>query len=273
MRLFYNVFTAIATFTTYLYLRRRRTWLVTLLISLPALVPPLAAAYNPSSESSAYPQDLFDAVAQFMYLLAITPLMALVFGCSLLSEEIEGRTLPLLLARAAPRSAIILGKYAAFVLVSFALITVSLLVTYASFVYFLSLGCGEYLGLFARYLGLIAIALTAYGAFCVAISTITRRPVVVAALFIFGWEKLVVALPGYADFITLQKYVLRLLPEVPFERIEIEKVELPPELMRAVYPVSGTFAIAALLITSVIFLAIACLIVRSREFATAGDAG
>jgi ABC-type transport system involved in multi-copper enzyme maturation permease subunit len=271
MRHFAHVFAAIATFTTMLHLRRRRTWLMAVLITMPVFVPPLAL-YNPS-ESAEYAQEVFDAVAQFLYLLAITPLMALVFGCSLVSEEIEARTLPLLLARATPRSAIVLGKYASFVFVSFLLITASFALTFGSFVYFLSLDFGAYIGLAARYVGLMAIALMAYGAFCVAISTVTRHPVVVSALFIFGWEKLVAALPGYADFLTLQKYVLRLLPDVTFNRIEVEKVELPPELMRAVYPVSEGVAVVTLVAVTVVFLGIACLIVRSREYATAGGAG
>ena len=266
MRLFVNVFTAIATFTTFLYFRRRRTWLMALLITTPVFVPFLAI-FNPS-ESSDYPQEVFDAVAHFL-----TPLMALVFGCSLLSEEIEGRTLPLLLARAAPRSAIVLGKYVAFVFVTYIMILVSFTLTFSSFAHFLALSVSNYLPLFTRFALLIGIALSAYGALCVAISTLTKHPVVVSALFIFGWEKLVAALPGYADFLTLQKYIIRLLPEVSFNRVEVEKVELPPELMRAVYPVSETFSIAALAITTIVLLLLACVVVRSREFVSASTAG
>ena len=271
MRLFVNVFTAIATFTTFLYLRRRRTWLMALLIALPALLPPLAGYQLPELRDHAI--EIFDGFAQFLFLLTITPLMALVFGCSLLSEEIEGQTLPLLLARAAPRSAIVLGKFAAFAAVSIVLIVASCALTYASFACFLSLDFFGYLGLLGGYALIMAFALVAYGALCVAISTLTRHPVVVSALFVFGWEKLVAALPGYADFLTLQKYVVRLLPPVTFNRVEIEKVELPPELMRAVYPVSAEFSMVALAAATVVLLTIACMVVRSREFATAGGAG
>lgn len=271
MGLFVNVFASVATFSTYLYARRRRTWLLALLVMLPALVP-LLAAYNPS-ESPTYAEETFDAIAQFLYVLTIAPLMALVFGCSLLSEEIEARTLPLLLARAAPRPAIVLGKYVAFVSVSAMMVLASFTLTFASSVYFTGIGLSDYAGLFGKFCVLVVVALIAYGAFCVAVSTLTKHPVVVSALFIFGWEKLVAALPGYADFLTLQKYVLRLLPEVAFDRIEVEKVELPPELMRAVYPVSESFSIVALTIASAVFLAIACYVVRSREYVTASGAG
>ncbi|HRI89004.1 MAG TPA: ABC transporter permease subunit, partial [Candidatus Hydrogenedentes bacterium] len=245
MAQFVHVLTAVTTFTTYLYVRRRRTWLMALLIALPALLPPLAWYYAPQVAEDNI--KILDAVIQLMFVLTITPLTALVYGCSLIAEEIEGKTLPLLLSRAAPRSAIVLGKYFAYCIVAITLLCSSLLLTYGSFALFLQLSLSEHATLLTRYLGVIAFAAVAYGALCVAVGTMTRRPVVVSALFIFGWENLVMALPGYSDFLTLQKYVKRLMPEVPFRRIEIDKVELPAELMREVYPVGYTFAVLALL--------------------------
>jgi len=267
---FYHVLTAVMTFTTHLFVRRRRTWIMAALIALPALLPVLAWYF--SEKIAEENIKILDALILFMYVLTITPLTALVYGCSLLSEEIEGRTLPLLLSRAAPRSAIVLGKYFSFCAISIVLLWLSLGLTYGSFAIFLQLDPRQYLPLLIQYGLVVALALAAYGALCVCISAISRRPVVISALFIFGWEKLVIALPGYVDFLTLQKYVQRLFPEVPFRRIEIDKVELPAELMREVYPVSQGFALTMLIVASCVFLAIACLTVRVREFAGAADA-
>jgi hypothetical protein len=127
-------------------------------------------------------------------------------------------------------------------------------------------------GLLARYVALCTVGLAAYGALCLMVSTVTRRPVLVAALFIFGWVKMVIALPGYADFLTLQKYLGRLLPEVAFRRIEIAKVELPVELMREVYPVGVGTAVIALAIATAVLLAIACFAVRVRQYSTSETA-
>ncbi|MDZ4861646.1 MAG: ABC transporter permease [Candidatus Hydrogenedentes bacterium] len=267
---FYHVLTAVMTFTSYLYVRRRRTWIMAVLIALPALLPVIAWFNSDKIDEDSI--KLLDAVVLFMFVLTVTPLTALVYGCSLLAEEIEGRTLPLLLSRSAPRSAIVLGKYISFCAVSISLLWFALALTYASFTVFLELPWREHLPLLLHYAGIVALALIAYGALCVSVSTMSRRPVVLSALFIFGWEKLVIALPGYADFLTLQKYVQRLLPEVPFRRIEIDKVELPAELMREVYPVGHTFALSVLIVASCVFLAVACWVVRSREFLGTADA-
>lgn len=269
MSLFPNAFRAVAVFTAVLHLRRKRTWLIAALLASPALLPPVFARFGPPELSG----DLkaFDAVAQYFYSVFLASLTALVYGCSLLSEEIEGRTLPLLLSRPVPRSAIVLGKYAAFCGISSALLAGSLALTYGGFVLFLDVPVQDSLRLLVGWMFVSAIALAAYGAFCLAVSTITRRPVVVSALFIFGWEGLVIALPGYADFITVSKYVRRIAPEVTWKRLEIEKVELPPELLREVYEVGYGQSMVALGIIVGVFLTIACLMVRSREFSAAVD--
>lgn len=270
MRHYLNVLGGVTTFTVFLYARRRRTWLMAALIATPMLLPPIAAYYQPDLKHESV--KTFDALVNFMYVLTLAPLTALVYGCSLLSDEIEGKTLPFLLSRAAPRSAIVLGKFIAFCAVSIALLLVSLCFAYESFGIFLMMPLSQNVGLLLRYALLVSLALLSYGALCVSVSTITRRPVVVVALFTFGWEKLVAALPGYADFLTLQKYLQRMLPEVSFRRVEIEKVDLPPELMREVYPVGYTFSLLALLGATLVLLIAACLVVRSKEFATAADA-
>jgi ABC-type transport system involved in multi-copper enzyme maturation permease subunit len=268
---FLNAGAAVASFTTVLFVRRRRTWIMGAMILFPAMLPPIAAYYIPDAVRDNL--KLFVALTDFLYLFTLAPLAALFYACSLLSEEIEGRTFPLLLSRATPRSAIVLGKYVAFLLVASILLAVSLVLLFLSCAWWLELSMsGPNAGLLARYTALTVLTVAVYGAFCLTVSTMTRYPVIISALFIFGWEKLVIALPGYADFLTFQKYVQRLMPAVPFRRIEIEKIELPAELLREVYPVGAQMSIAVLFGSIVVLLVIACWVVRSREFASAAEA-
>jgi hypothetical protein len=266
-----NVLAAIAGFSLKLHLRRRRTWLMAALILLPTALPPVVQAIDPPPADARLP--IFIAMADFMYLFTLVPLTALFFACSLLSEEIEGRTFPLLLSRPAPRSAIVIGKYLSYAVVSLLLVGGSFLTAYLSFGFVLGLPIDRQTFAYViQYLLRLALALPAYGAFCLAVSTLTKRPVVVSALFLFGWEKAVVALPGYADFLTLQKYVLELRPAVDFRRIEIDKVELPAELMRTVYPVGPAESVTVLICATIALLALACLVVRSSQYAAAPEA-
>jgi ABC-type transport system involved in multi-copper enzyme maturation permease subunit len=270
-RHFLRILNSVALMTARLHMRRARTWIMAALILSPCLLPALVAYYGP--ERGMPPEKLFVALFDFLFVYTLVPLTALFYACALLAEEIEGHTFPLLLSRPAPRGAFVLGKYVAFVCVSTALVTVSLGVTFYASVLFLKLPpTGAHHAVLARYAGLCTAGLAAYGALCLAISTLTRRPVLVAALFIFGWEKMVVAIPGYADFLTLQKYLGRLLPEVAFRRIEIAKVELPVELMREVYPVTTGVAVVTLAALTIALLTVACVAVRVRQYATGGEA-
>lgn len=269
---YFRVLRAVASMTVRQHLRRKRTWIMGGLILLPVLLPPLIAYYEPAGGPP--PLKLIVAVSDFLYVFTLVPLTALFYAGSLLSEEIEGQTFPLLVSRPAPRSALVLGKYVAYAVVSTLLVTISLVAMFYSAGLFLKLPLGgAQHALLARYGALCALGLMAYGALCLLVSTLTRRPVIVSALFIFGWEKLVIALPGYADFLTVQKYLGRLLPPVEFRRVEIAKVELPVELMREVYPVGTGAALVVLACLTAVFLIAACWAVRVRQFTAAVEAG
>ena len=269
---FLRVFRAVTLMTLRLHVRRKRTWIMAVLILLPAALPVLVA-YHGGAQSGP-PLRLFVALADFLYVYTLVPLTALFYACSLLSEEIEGHTFPLLLSRPAPRSALVLGKYAAYGCVAVPLVALSLAGTFGMSAAFLRLPLTwAYVHFLVSYLALCGVGLMAYGALCLAVSTLARHPVIVSALFIFGWEKLVIALPGYADFLTLQKYLGRLLPAVEFRRLEIAKVDLPVELMREVYPVGAAPAMMVLACATIGFLLVACAAVRVRQFATITEAG
>ena len=255
-----------------LHMRRRKTWIMGALALTPAALPAIIAYYG---AGRAGPLDrLFVALADFLYVYTLVPLLALFYACSLLSEEMEGHTLPLLLSRPVPRSALVLGKFTSYLAVATVLACLSLTALFYGSAVFLGLSAnGAHHALLGRYACLCALGLLAYGALCVMVSSMTRRPALISAAFIFGWEKLVIALPGYADFLTVQKYLATLLPRVDFRRLEIAKVELPVELMRAVYPVSAGAAFAVLLGATALLLGVACLAMRRRQFAPGSEGG
>ncbi|MCC6491117.1 MAG: ABC transporter permease [Candidatus Hydrogenedentes bacterium] len=267
-----RVFAAIAGITLRLHLRRRKTWVMAVLAVVPAALPAIIGYYG--AGRSGPPDRLFVALTDFVYVYTLVPLLALFYACSLLSEEIEGQTLPLFLSRPVPRSALVLGKFAAYVAIASALAGLSLAALFYASALFLRLPVSSaHHALLVRYTALCVAGLLAYGALCMMVSSLTRRPALIAAVFIFGWEKMVIALPGYADFLTVQKYLAALLPQVGFRRLEIAKVELPVELMREVIPVSAGAALAVLLAVSGLLLAVACVAVSRRQFAASGSGG
>ncbi|MCC6699448.1 MAG: ABC transporter permease, partial [Candidatus Hydrogenedentes bacterium] len=103
---YWGVFAAIAGITLRLHLRRRKTWIMAVLALLPAALPAIIAYYGAGRTGP--PDRLFVALTDFLYVYTLVPLLALFYACSLLSEEMEGHTLPLLLSRPVPRSALVL---------------------------------------------------------------------------------------------------------------------------------------------------------------------
>ncbi len=57
-------------------------------------------------------------------------ILALFYGTSVCSEEVEGKTLPYLITRPIPRAAVVLGKYAAYTAIMTGLVTLGLLFSF-----------------------------------------------------------------------------------------------------------------------------------------------
>ena len=76
---------------------------------------PMAVALVLRINAAAPAPYLFANVIMFFYLQIIILVLALFYGTSVCSEQVEGRTLPYLTTRPLPRSANVLGKAAAYI--------------------------------------------------------------------------------------------------------------------------------------------------------------
>jgi hypothetical protein len=61
-------------------------------------------------------------------------------------------------------------------------------------------------------LGVLALGLAAYGAVFALVGALFRRPLLFGLIFVFGWELLVMALPGYLKRLTVAYYLEGLVP-------------------------------------------------------------
>jgi hypothetical protein len=77
-------------------------------------------------------------------------------------------------------------------------------------------------------LGLLGLGLLAYGAFFAFIGATVKRPLLVGLLFVFGWEFISMALPGYLKRITIAYYLQGLVPHAM-------PSDSPVSLMQAVF--------------------------------------
>lgn len=159
--------------------------------------------------------DLYGVIVALYYIRNALPLAALFYAVSLVSDEVEGRTITYLFTRPITRPAILLGKFAAYLATALSLALPSLVVTFFLLVTARGLdGVAAQAGDLLRDMGAVALTLLAYGALFTLFGVLMKRPVIPGLLFLFVWE-LVALLPGYLPRFTITAYVRSLVAHRP----------------------------------------------------------
>jgi ABC-2 type transport system permease protein len=237
----------------------RRTLLMGILLGLPVLV---AGVYRVvlATQPRAHllpPADLYALIVAIYWIRNVLPLAALFFATALVADEVEGRTLTYLLTRPLTRPSIFAGKFAAYLVTTLSLALPSAVLTF--FVLLSARGwdaVGPAVGDLFRDLGVVALALVAYGAFFALLGVLLKRPVIPGLLFLYGWE-LLANLPGYLPRLTLTAWLRSLVHHRPAE-------EGLAGLFQQVLPAGQ--GLVVLVAVSALFLAAAAWIFSSREY-------
>jgi ABC-2 type transport system permease protein len=202
--------------------------------------------------------DLYGIIVAIYDVRNVLPLCALFFAASLIADEVEGKTLTYLLTRPLRRASILLGKYAAYVVASLVfawpvtVVTFFLLATTRGVT-----GLGAQVGVLFQDLGVVALALVAYGALFTLLGVLVKKPAIPGLLFLYGWE-LVANLPGYLPRFTVTAYLRSLLSHRPAQ-------EGLSELMGQVTFGAGE-SLLSLAVLTLVFLALAFGIFSGREY-------
>ena len=202
---------------------------------------------------------VFGVMIWMLFIRFIVPVLGVFYGTALLADEVDDKTITYLFTRPIPRGAVLLGKYLAYLVCTVLVVLPSVMLTY-----FLIVPLGEVSGTFQSLLldlGILGLGLATYGAVFAFVGTWLKRPLVVGLVFIFGWEQLALALPGYLRRFTVANYLQALVPHA-----------LPPDSALSV--VQGLFRettgaagpLMALLAISVVFLWLAVRTVTTREY-------
>ena len=259
--------------TLVMLLRRKRAILVGCVALTPVLIPLIVAFIS----ASQYAQDgnkFFVELVDYVYLRTLAPLVALFFGCMLIGEDIESETIPYLLTRPLPRSGWVIGKYLAFLVVSATLLVSSILLCFCACIALggLSVSASS-VKLLLHYQGVAVMALMGYGAVCLFLGALFKRPVIVGVVVLFAWQRLAMTIPGLIDFFTIEKYVRAMLPKLATERENIVIKTAIMEFEKKVFMVGAAKAAAMLVIIPLVLLALTTLVVRWREYSSARAVG
>ena len=160
------------------------------------------------------------------------PVIALIVGTGVLGSEIDDGTLVHVLAKPLPRREIILSKLVVAVVVT------SITVGAAMFVGGLVAGSVR-LGV-ALAAG-SALGALAYSALFMALSLLTRRPVLIGLLYVLVWEGLLGNLLTGTRVLSIQQYVIAVADSIAPSNLLDGTVSIPVSLsMTAVFAVGAT---------------------------------
>jgi ABC-2 type transport system permease protein len=215
-----------------------------LLLPLPALVAGLALlADGLGAATDEWAQPILIGLG----VAVVLPLLALIIGASVLGSEIDDGTIVHILAKPLPRREILLSKLVVAIVVT--TVAVGLGMALAGLV----AGSGRLV------LGLLAgtvVGTVAYSAFFVALSLLTRRPVLVGLLYILIWEGLLGNLLSGTRLLSIQQYVITVVEWAGDTTLFEGSLSVPVSLAMA---------------AAITVVAIGLAIDRLRSFSVAGE--
>jgi ABC-2 type transport system permease protein len=200
-----------------------------LLLPLPLLLVGLALL---ARGIGARPADWADPVLVGLGFAAVLPVISLIVGTGVLGSEIDDGTLVHVLAKPLPRREIIVTKLA--VAVAVTAVTVGAPMFVAGLIAgSLRLGVGLAVG--------CGVGAFAYSALFLALSLLTRRPVLLGLLYVLIWEGLLGNLLSGTRLLSIQQYVTAVAARVGDTDLLTGKVSVPLAVtMAVVFTVGGT---------------------------------
>ncbi len=200
---------------------------------------------------------VFDNIIMAFYLQFLILILALFYGTSICSEELEGRTLTYLTTRPAPKSAIFLGKYAAYSLLTAVMVVFGVTLSFVVLNMDHLLDASLYL-ILIRDLGVLTLGMACYTAFFAFVGTFLKKSVLFGLIFSFGWENVIQYFPGSTQKFTIIHYIKSLLPAQAGGRFSFLLFRLEPS--------SIWFAIVMLFLITAVFLISASFLFSRKEY-------
>jgi len=205
--------------------------------------------------------EFFPMIMFTMYMMFILIVLALLYGTSIIGDEVDNKTITYLFTRPVRKEYIILSKFVAYLLGSIVILIVSASATFLVIATDAKMKTSftENLSTFSKYLGVFVLGLIAYGSIFTFLGASIKRPVLVGLFFAFGWEKIAVIIPGLIKKFSVVHY---LLSSVPHERIPRHIFN---ELFRGTTP-RPVLSIIILFIISFVFLALSVFSIYRNDF-------
>ncbi|SCL41029.1 ABC-2 type transport system permease protein [Micromonospora pallida] len=215
-----------------------------LLVPLPAILVGLAVL---SRALGVDPGEWGPPVLVGLGLAVVLPVIALIVGTGVLGAEIDDGTVVHILTKPLPRWQIVLPKLAVAFGVSAVTVALPLYVA-AVLAHSVRLGLALVLA--------SAVGALAYSALFVALSLVTRRPVLLGLVYVLIWEGLLGNFVSGTKVLSIQQYVITLADRIAPTPLLTTEVSVPVSVVMTILVVVGFTALA---------------VDRLRSFSVAGE--
>lgn len=154
---------------------------------------------------------MFGMMIWMFFVRFAVPVLGVFYGTALIADEVEDKTITYLFTRPIPRGAVLMGKYLAYLGC-----TLCVVLPAVGLVWLLVIPMGGEFGAafpdLVTDLLLLTTGLAVYGALFALIGATLKRPLLFGLGFVFGWETVVLAIPGYLKRFSVAYYVQGLVP-------------------------------------------------------------
>ena len=204
------------------------------------------------------PAQVFGTLMSTAVIHFLIVFVTLFYGTALISDEVEGKTLTYLFVRPIPKPTIMIGKYIALVWMSLILIVPAVVLSFLV----LYLGSDmapffEDIPLLGKDLGIVFLAILAYGAFFSLIGAWLKHSILAGLIYAFGWEGILAYLPGFTRKLTITHYVQSIFPH------DDRAGAVAMLIGERTPPVE---AVVTLVLLTAFFLSAASLVLREKEY-------
>ncbi len=204
---------------------------------------------------------IFGGVFWLIYLRFVVPVLGAFYGTSLMSDEVEDRTITYLFTRPIPRGSIIIGKYLAYLVCTELVVLPSLTAVYLLLAPVGGGSIGATFPLLLKDVGILAVGLVVYGAVFALIGALLPRPLVAGLLLAFGWEQVALLMPGYLRRFTVAHYLQALVPHTMPQDSTVAAIQ---SLFMA--PPSALSSLVSLAAITIVALWLAARTAETREY-------
>ena len=197
----------------------RRTVFMGLVVGLPVLMAfilralqAMGAAPMSVNNTAVTGPIVFGLMLWVFFLRFSVPVLGVFYGTSLIADEVEDKTITYLFSRPIPRSAILIGKYLAYLVCTVFVVLPSVIIVWLLIVPMGGTLAANFIDL-VKDLAILALGLAVYGAVFALIGSAMKRPLLSGLVFVLGWEPVAGLLPGYLKRFSVAYYIQGLVPQ------------------------------------------------------------